>query len=97
MGRRRIYNTDEERLNANRENKRKSYHKHKENNRDKFRFRSLRNYYLNKLKKIEDQSQTMDTDGVRRDHNVNPKEMDSIMRKIHELDVKIESLTNPKN
>lgn len=49
MGRPRKYNTEEERHEADKADKRRWYHKNKDTLRNAFRLRALRNYYKNKL------------------------------------------------
>ena len=52
MGRPKKYNTEEERLAADRADKRRWYQKVKEEKKQVFRLRALRNYYKNKLKTL---------------------------------------------
>ena len=78
-GRPKKYNTDEERHEADKADKRRYYHKNKENRRDHYRLRSLKTYYLNKLKKSEENG---DPDSVKF----------KIMCKIYELQKKIDNL-----
>ena len=52
MGRHKKYTTEEQRLAADRADKRRWYQKVKEEKKQVFRLRSLRNYYNNKLKII---------------------------------------------
>lgn len=49
MGRTKLYNTDEERTEAQRKYCRESYHRHKAENAEKYRLRAKRRYYVNKL------------------------------------------------
>lgn len=57
MGRPKKYSTDDERLAADRADKRRWYQKVKDEKRQLFRLRALRNYYQNKLKTLtEDQN-----------------------------------------
>ena len=53
MGRPKKYNTEEERLAADRADKRRWYQKVKEEKKQVFRLRALRNYYKNKLKTLK--------------------------------------------
>ena len=53
MGRHKIY-TPEEYLEAQRKNARESYHRHKEQNAEKFRLRARRDYYRAKVATTEE-------------------------------------------
>lgn len=57
MGRPKKYSTDDERHAADRADKRRWYQKVKDDKRQLFRLRALKNYYQNKLKSLtEDQT-----------------------------------------
>lgn len=56
MGRPKKYNTDEERHEADKADKRRWYHRNKDIKRNIFRLRSLRNYYKNKLNGTTDEN-----------------------------------------
>ena len=56
MGRPKKYNTDEERHEADKADKRRWYHRNKDIKRNIFRLRSLRNYYKNKLNVTTDEN-----------------------------------------
>lgn len=49
MGRNKIYNTKNEQKSANSEYRKKSYEKHKDENKEKYRYSSLRSYYRRQL------------------------------------------------
>lgn len=49
MGRNKIYKTEEERINAEKVYKKKSYEKYKEQNKEIYRLSSLRTYYRRRL------------------------------------------------
>ena len=49
MGRKRLYNTEEERIEAQRRYCRESYHRNKEKTHDKYRLKALIRYYQNRL------------------------------------------------
>lgn len=57
MGRTKRYQTEEERENAKKENKRRSYQKYLDVNRDKYRWSALRTYYLRKAENTTDEKQ----------------------------------------
>lgn len=73
MGRNKIYKTEEERINAEKAYKKKSYEKYKEQNKEIYKLSSLRTYYRRRLnaeglsedkineynKKIEDLTQRL--------------------------------------
>lgn len=80
MGRNKIYNTNEERLNAEKEHKKRSYNKHKTENRDKYRFSSLRTYYRGRLKR----------DGL------TEEKIEEYKNKIEDLTQQLERLKNMK-
>ena len=80
MGRSRKYNTDEERHEADKADKRRYYQRNKETRREHYRLRSLKSYYLNKLRKSEENG---DPDSVKV----------KIAFKILELEKKIENLS----
>ena len=54
MGRRMLYNTDEESREAAKAYKRKYYEKNKEARRDHYRLASLKHYYVKKLRNTTD-------------------------------------------
>lgn len=49
MGRNKIYKTEEERINAEKAYKKKSYEKYKEQNKEIYKLSSLRTYYRRRL------------------------------------------------
>lgn len=55
MGRPKKYSTDDERIAADRADKRRWYQKVKDEKRQLFRLRALRNYYQNKLKTLTEE------------------------------------------
>ena len=77
MGRHKKYTTEEQRLAADRADKRRWYQK-KEEKKQVFRLRSLRNYYKNKLKTL-----TEDT----------PEELNRVRNKINELNEALDNLS----
>ena len=56
MGRRKLYNTDEEKHEASKAYKRRYYEKNKETRRDHYRLASLKHYYVKKLRNTTDEN-----------------------------------------
>ena len=82
MGRHKKYTTEEQRLAADRADKRRWYQKVKEEKKQVFRLRSLRNYYNNKLKTL-----TEDT----------PEELNRVRNKINELNEALDNLSKKQS
>ena len=83
-GRPKKYNTDEERHEADKADRRRYYQRNKDTKREHYRLRSQRVYYMNKLKKSEENG---DPDSVKVE----------IMFKIMKIQNKIDALSSLKN
>ena len=69
MGRPKKYNTEEERLAADRADKRRWYQNVKEEKKQVFRLRALRNYYKNKLKTLMEEPTDEQTEEITKVQN----------------------------
>lgn len=87
MGKPRKYNTEEERLAADRADKRRWYQKVKDEKKQVFRLRSLRNYYKNRLKTLT-QKQTEEQ---------TQEEAQKLTEEINKVQNRINELTNTLN
>ena len=88
MGRKPIYKTDEERVKAIQETKKRSYEKLKAKNRDMYRLSSLRSYYR---KKLETAERLAGAEGLR------PENKEPIEQKISELTRELQALKTKAN
>ena len=78
MGKPRKYNTEEERLAADRADKRRWYQKVKDEKKQVFRLRSLRNYYKNRLKTLTQEQTQEQTQKL-------TEEINKVQNRINEL------------
>ena len=82
MGKPRKYNTEEERLAADRADKRRWYQKVKDEKKQVFRLRALRNYYKNRLKTL---TQKQTEEQTQEEAQKLTEEINKVKNKINEL------------
>lgn len=91
MGRPKKYFTDDERHAADRADKRRWYQKVKDNKRQLFRLRALKNYYQNKLKSLTAEQNELSVKEEQKELSVKDNII-KIQNKITEINTKIANL-----